>query len=84
MQQLRRLEIELAKINNSKHKWHELYNQNSKIKTVVPENQEVIYQSSSYKFGQEALKQAGEDELLKGQIIDSYLELGTDITKIIE
>lgn len=84
LQQLKRLETELVKINNTKHKWYKLYNQNSKIKTVVPENQEVIYKSSSYKFGQEALKQAGEDELLKGQIIDSYLELGTDITKIIE
>lgn len=84
LQQLRRLECELAKVNNVKHKWHELYNQNSKIKNVVPENQEVIYQSSSYKFGQEALKQAENDELLKSQIIDAYLELGTDLTKIIE
>ena len=84
LQQLKRLETELVKINNIKHKWYKLYNQNSKIKNVVPENQEVVYQSSSYKFGQEALKQAGEDELLRGQIIDTYLELGTDITKIIE
>lgn len=84
LQQLRRLEGELAKVNNTKHKWHELYNQNSKIKNVVPENQEVIYQSSSYKFGQEALKQAEKDELLKSQIIDGYLELGTDLTKVIE
>ena len=44
----------------------------------------MIYQSSSYKFGQEALKQAENDELLKSQIIDSYLELGTDLTKTIE
>lgn len=84
LQQLRRLEGELAKINNTKHRWHELYNQNSKIKTVVPENQEVVYQSSSYKFGQEALKQAENDELLKSQIIDSYLDLGIDLMKIIE
>ncbi len=84
LQQLKRLELELAKINNTKHKWHELYNQNSKIKTVVPENQEVIYKSSSYKFGQEAIKQAGSNELLKDQIIDSYMELGTDLTKVIE
>ena len=35
-------------------------------------------------YGQEALKQAGDDELLRGQIIDSYLELGTDLTKVIE
>lgn len=84
LQQLRRLECELAKVNNINHKWHELYNQNSKVKNVVPENQEVIYQSSSYKFGKEALKQAENDELLKSQIIDAYLELGTDLTKIIE
>ena len=84
LQQLKRLEIELSKINNKTHKWHELYNQNSKIKNVVPENQEVIYKSSSYMFGQEALKQAKDDELLKQKIIDSYLELGTDLTKTIE
>lgn len=84
LQQLKRLEYELSKINNKTHKWHELYNQNSKIKIVVPENQEVVYKSSSYMFGQEALKQAEQDELLKGQIIDSYLELGTDLTKVIE
>lgn len=84
LQQLKRLEVELSKINNKSHKWHELYNQNSKVKNVVPENQEVVYKSSSYMFGQEALKQAGEDELLKGQIIDSYLELGIDLTKAIE
>lgn len=85
LQQLKRLEVELSQINNKTHKWHnELYNQNSKIKTVVPENQEVIYKSSSYMFGQEALKQAGDDELLKQKIIDSYLELGTDIIKVIE
>lgn len=84
LQQLKRLEVELSKINNKTHKWHELYNQNSKIKNVVPENQEVIYKSSSYMFGQEALKQAKDDELLKQKIIDTYLELGTDLTKTIE
>lgn len=84
LQQLKRLEVELSKINNTTHKWHELYNQNSKIKNVVPENQEVIYKSSSYMFGQEALKQAKDDELLKQKIIDTYLELGTDLTKTIE
>lgn len=84
LQQLKRLEVELSKINNKTHKWHELYNQNSKIKNVVPENQEVIYKSSSYMFGQEALKQAKEDELLKQKIIDTYLELGTDLTRTVE
>lgn len=84
LQQLKRLEIELSKINNTKHKWHELYNQNSKIKNVVPENQEIIYKSSSYMFGQEALRQTKDDELLKQKIIDAYLELGTDLTKTIE
>lgn len=84
LQQLKRLEVELSKINNVTHKWHELYNQNSKIKNVVPKNQEVIYRSSSYMFGQEALKQAKDDELLKQKIIDTYLELGTDLTKTVE
>lgn len=84
LQQLKRLELELAQINNKNHRWYELYNQNSKIKNVVPENQEVIYKSSLYIFGQEALKQAGEDELLKQNIINSYIELGTDLTKNIE
>lgn len=84
LQQLKRLEIELSKINNKSHKWHELYNQNSKIKIVVPENQEVVYKSSHYMFGKEALKQAGDDELLKNQIINDYLDLGTDLTKVIE
>lgn len=85
LQQLKRLETELSQVNNKSHKWHdELYNRNEKIKTVVPENQEIVYKSSHYLFGQEALKQAKEDELLKGQIIDSYLDLGTDLTKSIE
>lgn len=84
LQQLQRLEVELSKINNKTHRWHELYNQNSKIKVVVPENQEVVYKSSSYLFGRQALEQANEDELLKQKIIDSYLELGTDLTKTIE
>lgn len=84
LQQLKRLEVELSKINNTTHKWHELYNQNSKIKNVVPENQEVIYKSSSYMFGQEALEQAKDDELLKQKIIDTYLELGTDLTRTVE
>ena len=84
LQQLKRLESELAKVNNKKHKWHELYNKNEKIKNVVPEDQEIVFKSSHYMYGQEALKQAGDDELLKGQIIDGYLELGTDLTKVIE
>lgn len=84
LQQLKRLEVELSKVNNNTHKWHkELYNKNEKIKNVVPENQEIIYKSSHYMFGQEALKQTN-DELLKGQIIDTYLELGTDLRKVIE
>ena len=85
LQQLKRLESELSRVNNKTHKWHdELYNQNEKVKNVVPENQEVVYKSSHYLFGQEALKQAKEDELLKSQIISSYLDLGTDLTRVIE
>ena len=59
--------------------WHKLYNQNEKIKTVVPENQEVIYKTSQYMFGIKALELVKDDEIKKNDIIDSYLEMGTDL-----
>ena len=37
LRQLEMLETELSKVNNSKHKWHSLYNQNSKIKNGAEE-----------------------------------------------
>lgn len=83
-QQLGRLESKLKTINNTTSDWHYLYNKNSKIKDVVPTNQEVIYKSSKYKFGQLALKQAGEDEIKRNAIIDDYLDSGIDLTKEIK
>lgn len=82
--QLGMLEAKLKSINNNTSDWHDLYNKNSKIKDVVPANQEVIYKSSKYKFGQLALKQAGEDEIKRNAIIDDYLDSGVDLTKEIK
>lgn len=79
LEQLKMLEVQLSKINNKNHMWHKLYNQNEKIKTVVPENQEVIYKTSQYMFGIKALELAKDDEIKKNDIIDSYLEMGTDL-----
>ena len=79
--QLGRLENKLKSINNKNSDWHDLYNKNSKIKDVVSENQEIIYKSSLYKFGQLALKQAGEDEIKRNDILEYYLESGVDLTK---
>lgn len=83
-QQLGMLEGKLKTINNTSSDWHNLYNKNSKIKDVVPKNQEVIYKSSQYRFGQLALKQAAEDEIKRNAIIDSYLDSGVDLTKEIK
>ena len=47
-----------------------------KIKDVVPKNQEVVYESSWYKFGKLALDKAGNDELLRNDIINAYLDMG--------
>ena len=82
--QLGMLEAKLKSINNNTSDWHDLYHKNSKIKDVVPANQEVIYKSSKYKFGQLALKQAGEDEIKRNAIIDDYLDSGVDLTKEIK
>lgn len=74
--QLRKLEEKLRTLNMESNSWHELYNENTKIKDVVPVNQEVVYESSWIKFGKLALEQAGTDELLRNDIIDSYLDFG--------
>lgn len=81
LEQLRMLECQLAKINTKTHSWHDLYNKNEKIKQVVPENQEVIYKSSQYMFGIKAIELVKDDEIKKSEIIDAYLELGTDLRK---
>ena len=58
------------------NEWHLLYNENIKIKDVVPKNQEVVYESSWYKFGKLALDKAGNDELLRNEIIRECSKLG--------
>ena len=81
LEQLQILETYLAKVNNKTHIWHDLYNKNEKIKAVIPENQEIVYPSSQYMFGMKALEIYKDDELKKSMIIDSYMELGTDLTR---
>lgn len=80
-QQLGMLESKLKKINKVTDSWHDLYAKNPRIKDVVAENVEVIYDSSMYKFGKLALKQYENDELKMSEIIDSYLQSGVDLTK---
>lgn len=74
--QLLKLENKLKTLNMETNSWHSLYNENTKIKDVVPKGQEVIYESSWYKFGKMALERAGTDELLRNDIINSYLDMG--------
>jgi hypothetical protein len=59
--------------------WNFLYNENTKIKDVVEVNQQVVYESSWIKFGKIALEQAGTDETLRNDIIDSYLDFGFNL-----
>lgn len=77
--QLLKLESKLKTLNMESNSWHELYNENSKIKDVVPKGQEVVYESSWYKFGKIALEQAGTDELLRNDIINSYIDMGINL-----
>lgn len=74
--QLQKLETKLKTLNMETNEWHLLYNENMKIKDVVPKNQEVVYESSWYKFGKLALDKAGNDELLRNDIINAYLDMG--------
>jgi hypothetical protein len=74
--QLLKLEDKLKTLNMESNSWHDLYNENIKIKDVVPKGQAVVYESSWYKFGKMALEQAGTDELLRNEIIDSYINMG--------
>ena len=77
--QLLKLELKLKTLNMETNNWHQLYNENQKIKEVVAINQEVVYESSWYKFGKLALQMAGTDELLRNEIIDSYLNMGINL-----
>ena len=79
--QLIKLESKLRTINLENDEWHELYAENSKIKEVVPINQEVVYESSHYRFGRLALEMAGTDSELQNEIIDFYLNAGIDLSK---
>jgi hypothetical protein len=81
LSQCQKLENKLRTINMESNDWHELYNQNTKIKDVVPKNQEVVYESSWLKFGRIALQMAGTDESKRNEIIDDYLNMGIDLTK---
>lgn len=77
--QLLKLENKLKTLNMENNSWHSLYNENTKIKEVVPKGQEVVYESAWYKFGKLALDQAGTDELLRNDIINSYLDMGINL-----
>lgn len=81
LQQCQNLESKLKTINMESNDWHELYNKNIKIKDVVPKNQEVVYESSWYKFGKIALKMAGTDETKRNEIIDDYLDMGISLSE---
>lgn len=77
--QLHRLEDRLKTLNMESNPWHSLYNENLKIKDVVPKNQEVVYETSTYKYGMKALEKAGTDELLRNDIINYYLDRGVSL-----
>ena len=77
--QLLKLEMKLKTLNMENNSWHHLYNENTKIKDVVPKGQEVVYESSWYKFGKVALERAGTDELLRNDIINSYIDMGISL-----
>lgn len=79
MTQLLKLEGKLRTLNMESNSWHDLYNENMKIKEVVPKGQEVVYESSLYKFGKLALEMAGTDDLLRNDIIDYYLNAGINL-----
>lgn len=81
LSQFLKLENKLRTVNMESNEWHDLYNQNSKIKEVTPVGQEVIYNSSRVMFGKTALQMAGSNESLRSEIIDSYLDQGIDLTK---
>lgn len=77
--QLLKLELKLKTLNLESNTWHYLYNENSKIKDVVPKGQEVVYENSWYKFGKMALERAGTDELLRNDIINNYIDMGISL-----
>ena len=79
--QLQNIESKLKTVNMENDEWHHMYNQNTKLKDVTPVGQEVVYESSRYKFGKLALAQAGTDLLLQDEIKNHYLNMGIDLDK---
>lgn len=77
--QLLNIETKLKTVNMENDEWHQMYNKNLKIKDVTPKNQQVVYESSRYKFGKLALQQAGTDEELKDEIINAFLDMGIEL-----
>lgn len=77
--QLLKLEYKLKTLNMESNSWHHLYNENTKIKDVVPKGQEVVYESAWYKFGKLALERAGTDELLRNDIINYFIDAGINL-----
>ena len=78
--QFLKLESQLKTLNMENNPWKELYNENVKIKDVVPKEQEVMYEISTYKYGKLALEKAGTDELLRSDLINWYLDRGVDLS----
>lgn len=74
--QLLKLENKLSTLNMENNSWHDLYNENLKIKDVIPVGQEAVYETTWTKFGKIALERAGTDEMLRNDIIDSFLDMG--------
>ena len=79
LSQFQKLEEKLKTVNMENNDWHDLYNQNLRLKDVTPEGQEVVYESSWVKFGKVALQMAGNDETLRNEIIDAYLNQGINL-----
>lgn len=77
--QLQRLEKKLKTINMDENDWNDLYGKNERIKDITPRGQEVVYENSWIKFGKIALSMAGNDETLRNDIIDSYINQGINL-----
>lgn len=76
LNQFLKLEEKLKTINMEENDWNDLYGQNDKIKELTPKGQEVVYKGSWMRFGEIALQMAGDNDNLKDEIIDSYMNQG--------
>ena len=77
--QLLNIEVILRTVNNENSEWHNLYGTNSKLKEIVPKNQEINYVSSHYQFGMLALQKVGTDAVSRSEIIDEYINMGINL-----